>query len=120
MAESFSFAPLLQVVDGSFHYAPEAMTLFDYRQELGPCLLLFALGLLCLLWIARQARTTSVSIQLQPQWFGDPLSVAQLSSQEWEGRAEKEPTFMYVMPLGPARASERERGSARGADAIAR
>ena len=41
-------------------------------------------------------------------------------SQEWEGRAEKEPTFMYVMPLGPARASERERGSARGADAIAR
>ena len=39
------FARLLQVVDGSFHYAPEAMTLFDYRRELGPCLLLFALDL---------------------------------------------------------------------------
>jgi len=47
------------VVDGSFHYAPEAMTLFDYRT--------------------------------------DHLSF----DKEWEERAKKEPTFMYVMPLGP-------------------
>lgn len=47
------------VVDGSFHYAPEAMTLFDYRTD---------------------------HLRFDP---------------EWEGRAEKEPTFMYVMPLGP-------------------
>ncbi|CAE7254951.1 STT3A, partial [Symbiodinium necroappetens] len=47
------------VVDGSFHYAPEAMTLFDYRTD---------------------------HLRFDP---------------EWESRAEKEPTFMYVMPLGP-------------------
>jgi len=47
------------VVDGPLHYAPEAMTLFDYRT--------------------------------------DHLSF----DKEWEERAKKEPTFMYVMPLGP-------------------
>eukprot|EP00437_Effrenium_voratum_P011976 CAMPEP_0181450544 /NCGR_PEP_ID=MMETSP1110-20121109/28230_1 /TAXON_ID=174948 /ORGANISM="Symbiodinium sp., Strain CCMP421" /LENGTH=626 /DNA_ID=CAMNT_0023574767 /DNA_START=46 /DNA_END=1922 /DNA_ORIENTATION=+ len=47
------------IVDGDFYYAPEAMTLFDYRT--------------------------------------DHLSF----DKEWEQRAEKEPTFIYVMPLGP-------------------
>jgi len=48
------------LVDGSTHYALDAMTLFDYR-------------------------TDHLSF--------DP---------EWEARAERDPTFMYAMPLGPA------------------
>ena len=104
------FARLLQVVDGSFHYAPEAMTLFDYRRELGPCLLLFAPDL-----TNRYLTYSGIAARYGPPPFRSSCNLSGLGRcrwllsslaflQEWESRAEKEPTFMYVMPLGPVRA----------------
>ena len=49
------------------------------------------------------------------QWISDgyPMDLWWTSNgfcQEWEERAKKEPTFMYVMPLGPVASSVLLRG----------
>ena len=109
-----------QVVDGSFHYAPEAMTLFDYSQRLTAFQQLIS-NIFKLI-----VRLTSGILNVEDCSFSYPamrrnrpskfrqgrcLLLTHIDTfctkrcrgiwQEWEERAKKEPTFMYVMPLGP-------------------
>ena len=96
---------LAKVVDGNFHYAPEAMTLFDYSRSLVfVCFLHHEID-----YPVPNSGTDHLSFDkehrdfvLESSCFGKAL----IEMQDWEERAKKDPTFMYVMPLGPARILE--------------